>query len=187
MATEEPQTSSVVRVPAEPEIAGVQLIGQEALAELVVRVALAELAVRVDRVALAELGIVQAAERAIAPAVGRELGIDPVVARERAIVQVEELVLAIVPAVAEPALLIDRAEVLALEIVPAEVQALLIVPVEAAPEHDLGAGVLRTKSETAAPRRGLAAVLAVEDSAAVAETTRDPAATEVVAAWVAAV
>ena len=28
MATEEPQTSSVVRVPAEPEIAGVQVIGQ---------------------------------------------------------------------------------------------------------------------------------------------------------------
>ena len=43
MATEEPQTSSVVRVPAEPEIAGVQVIGQVELgapAVPVVRVAL---------------------------------------------------------------------------------------------------------------------------------------------------
>jgi hypothetical protein len=46
--------------------------------------------------------------------------------------------------------------------------------------------VLRTKWVTAAHRRGLVPVLAVEDSAAVAETMRAPAAAEAAAAWVAA-
>jgi hypothetical protein len=44
----------------------------------------------------------------------------------------------------------------------------------------------RTKSATAVHHRDLAQLLAAEDSAAVAETTREPAATEAVAAWVAA-
>ena len=48
MATGEPQTSSAVRVPAEPEIAAVQVIGQEALAELDVPVAQVALAVQAD-------------------------------------------------------------------------------------------------------------------------------------------
>ena len=48
MATGEPQTSSAVRVPAEPEMAAVQVIGQEALAELDVPVAQVALAVQAD-------------------------------------------------------------------------------------------------------------------------------------------
>jgi len=45
----------------------------------------------------------------------------------------------------------------------------------------------RTKWVTAAHHRGLVAVPRVEDLAAAAETTRDPAATEAAKAWVAAV
>jgi len=45
---------------------------------------------------------------------------------------------------------------------------------------------LRTKSVTAAHRRGLVLCLAAEDLAAAAETTREPAATEAATAWVAA-
>ena len=45
----------------------------------------------------------------------------------------------------------------------------------------------RTKWVTAAHHRGLVAVPRVEDLAAAAETTRDPAATEAATAWVAAV
>jgi hypothetical protein len=48
--------------------------------------------------------------------------------------------------------------------------------------------LLRTKSVTAAHRRGLVPVLAAEDlAAAAAETTREPAATEAAGAWVAVV
>jgi len=45
----------------------------------------------------------------------------------------------------------------------------------------------RTRSATEAHHRDLARLLAVEDSAAVVETTRDPAATEAGIAWAAAV
>ena len=45
----------------------------------------------------------------------------------------------------------------------------------------------RTKSVTAAHRRGRVPLLAAEDLAAVAETMRDPAAAEAAIAWAAAV
>ena len=60
MATGEPQTSSAVRVPAEPEIAAVQVIGQEALAELdvpVAQVVLEALAGLEDQVAPVALAV----------------------------------------------------------------------------------------------------------------------------------
>ena len=63
-----------------------------------------------------------------------------------------------------------------------------LVEVEAAPERDKVAVPLRIKSVTAPHRRGLVPVpKRVEDLAAAAETTRDPAATEAATAWVAAV
>lgn len=118
---------------------------------------------------------VAAPELAIAQAAGRELGIDPVVA-EPEIDPVAAPELAIVPVVAEPALLTDRAVVLAL--VPVEVE-LVLDPV---------AVPVRTKLVTAPHRRGLVPVpKRVEDLAAAAETTRDPAATEAEKAWAAAV
>ena len=178
MAIEERQTNSVVRVPAEPEIAGAQVIGQEALAELedpVVLAALAGLAVRGVRVAPAEL-VVRVVELALA--------IVPAVVPELAIVQVEELVLAIVPVVAEPALLTD----------PAEVQALLIVPVVAAElaiarPHGRLAVLAKAKWAIGARPRGLLPLLVAEEdlAAVVVETTREPAATEAAKAWAAAV
>ena len=45
---------------------------------------------------------------------------------------------------------------------------------------------VKTKSVTTAHRRGLVPLLAAEDLAAVAETTREPAAAEAVIAWAAA-
>jgi hypothetical protein len=66
-----------------------------------------------------------------------------------------------------------------------------LVPVVAAPGlghlHDQLGVPRRTKSATEAHHRGQARLLAVEDLAAVVETTRDPAATEAAVAWVAAV
>jgi hypothetical protein len=63
---------------------------------------------------------------------------------------------------------------------------LALVPVGA--ELALGQAVvrLRAKSVTAAHHPGLVPVPRVEDSAAVAETTREPAAAEAVRAWAAA-
>jgi DUF2950 family protein len=59
--------------------------------------------------------------------------------------------------------------------------------VEAVPERDPVGVPVRTKSVTAPHRRGLVPLLAeVEDSAAAAETTREPAATEAATAWEAA-
>jgi hypothetical protein len=97
--------------------------------------------------------------------------------------------------VAEPAQgIVPEAElehapvVVELERVPVEAE-LALVWVEVGPEPDpLRAQVavaLRTKSVTAAHRRGLP-LLAVEDLAVVAETTREPAATEAARAWEAA-
>ena len=69
----------------------------------------------------------------------------------------------------------------------------LVVPgspaVPAALELELGpvaAVALRTKSVTAAHHPGLVPVPMVEDSAAVAETTRAPVAAEAAKAWAAA-
>jgi hypothetical protein len=185
MATEEPQTNSVVRVPAEREIAGVQVIGQEALAELedpvvpVAQAALAELAVRGDRVALAELAVrvvrVAPAEL-VAQAVERELGIAPVVAREQAIVPVEVLELEIVQAAVGLALVQVAAEP---ELVQAAVE-LGLVPVALLAKSRLVTAV-RHPGQVPVPKR-------VEDlAAAAAETTRAPAATEAATAWAAAV
>ena len=64
---------------------------------------------------------------------------------------------------------------------------LALVQVEVVPERDPAVVRLRTKLVIAAHPHGLAAVLAVEDSAAVAETTPARAATEAAAAWAAAV
>jgi hypothetical protein len=68
-------------------------------------------------------------------------------------------------------------------------------PVVPGPETALGvaperalvqvAVALKTKSVTTRPRRGLVAAPRVEDSAAVAETTREPVAAEAVRAWAA--
>jgi hypothetical protein len=106
---------------------------------------------------------------------------------------VEELTLGIDLA-AEPALAIDQA-VAALERGPvvaeperdqavAEVEPDPAVAV-LAQDHPRGrlAVVARTKSVTAAHRRGLVPLLAAEDLAAAAETTREPAAAEAVIAW----
>jgi hypothetical protein len=80
----------------------------------------------------------------------------------------------------------------AAELVLAPVAAeLVLVPVVAVPVPDHPrarlAVALRTKSVTAAHHHGLVPRLAVEDLAAVAETTHEPAAIEAGAAWAAAV
>jgi hypothetical protein len=61
----------------------------------------------------------------------------------------------------------------------------VVVPVQGHPRAKLAVLALRIKSVTAAHRRDLVPLLeAAEDLvAAVAETTREPAATEVVIAW----
>ena len=118
--------------------------------------------------------------------------------------------------VAVQALVIVPAAELALVIVPVAVQAPVLVqgvaeleharavaelerdPAVAALEHGQAVAPVqnlrrdqlearrRTRSATEARRRDLARLLAVEDSAAVVETTRDPAATEAGIAWAAA-
>ena len=131
--------------------------------------------------------------------------IDRVAELVQAIVLGAEGVLETVPAVElEPA--IDRVVVRAQVIVPAEAEPELVLEA-AVPEHDLvvalalaqAAAALQTdrphdrlavplgiKSVTALHHHGLAPVPAVEDLAAVVETTRERAAPEVVAAWAAA-
>jgi hypothetical protein len=64
--------------------------------------------------------------------------------------------------------------------------ALELVPVVAVPVLDQVEAQRRIRSATAAHHRGQVPLLAAEDLAAVAETTREPAAIEVVVAWVAA-
>ena len=124
-------------------------------------------------------------EREIDPVVEPVPGIDLVVVRAQVIVPVAEELehgpvvaeLVLAPAVAE----LEHGQV-AVELV--------LVPEEAEPvhghPHDLLAVLLGTKSVTAARHRGLAPVPAAEDLEAVAETTREPAAAEAVAAWAAA-
>jgi hypothetical protein len=140
------------------------------------------------------LQIAPAAEREIDPVVGPEPAIVPVVepelaiarvaVREPAIVLVEELELAIAPvAVRELAIVLVEELELAIAPVAAELE---LARVEVVPElgllPDQLAGVLKTKSVTAAHHRGLP-LLAVVDLAAAAGTTRVPAATEVAAVW----
>jgi len=107
-------------------------------------------------------------ELAIVPApVGLEQAIAPVPVAELAlpIVLAAALELPIVPVAAE------------LELVQVEA-----VPVPGHPRSQL-AVALRTKSVTAAHRRGLVPVLAAGDLAAAAEITREPAAAEEATAW----
>jgi hypothetical protein len=166
--TEEPRTSSVVRVRVErvidpaPGAPGAP-VGRVALAELaalVGRVALAELAVLVVREALAELAepVDQEALAELAEPVVRE-------------------------ALAELAEPVDQ-EAAKPERGPVAVE---LEHVPAAAERELvQVGVaLRTKSVTAAHHRGQVLGLRVEDSAVAAETTREPAATEAEKAWAA--
>jgi hypothetical protein len=130
----------VVRVPAEPEIAGVQVIGQEALAELVDQVVLVGLAARVASVALANR--VALAARVAPVALANQVAL---AARVAPVALANQVALAV--RVALP---------------------------------------LRTRSATAAHHRGLVRVPVAEDLAAAAETTRERAAVEAVAAWVVA-
>jgi hypothetical protein len=126
------------------------------------------------------------AELALALAAVPELEHVPVEAEQgRGLVEPE---LERVPAAVAPVLVPVAAE---LELVRVEV-ALGLVPVVVAlglvqvvVERELVpvAVALRTKSVTAAHHHGLVPLLAAEDLAAAAETTRGPAATEVAVAW----
>jgi len=78
-----------------------------------------------------------------------------------------------------PAALVVQEALAGLELVQVAVPVL-------AHRHAQVAARPRTKSVTAAHHRGLAAVLAGEDLAAAAGTTREPAAAEAAAAWVVA-
>jgi hypothetical protein len=174
MAIEEQRTSSVAMRVSSPGVA----------AEPVVRVGLVELAAQVAREALAELAVQVVPEGLV----GLEELVDRV-ARE---------------ALVEPAVLVVQAArealvELVVQVAPAE----LVVPAvelglnrEAGPELDLvevelahapvAVPPVRTRSVIAAHHRALAAVLRAEDSAVVAEITRELAATEAVTAWAAA-
>jgi hypothetical protein len=136
------------------------------------------------------LEIAPAAEREIDPVVGRELAIVPVAAE--LVLQVAELV-------------IDLVAEQELAIVLVAEQELATVPVAVELEHDQEvvelehdqeavvreldhprarpAVALKTKSVTAAHRRGLLLLTAEDLAAAAAETTRGRAAAEVVIAW----
>ena len=115
------------------------------------------------------------------------LGIARVVLQEPGTVPVEVLELEIVP-VAEQGLGIGPA-VAELEIVPAapelEHDLVAVAPVEGHQPAQLAVVALRIKSVTAAHRPGLVPLLEAEEDlvAAVAETTREPAAAEAVIAW----
>jgi hypothetical protein len=136
-------------------VASGEPVAQEALAELVVRVAQEALAGLVVRVVQEALAglVVRVVQEALAELVVRVVG----------------LVLAIVPVEAQQALGPAAA---ALEL--SRVEGLGLVQVAVAP---------RTRSAIAAHHRGLVAVPRAEDSAAAAETTRVPAATEAAKAW----
>jgi hypothetical protein len=165
MATEEPRTSSVVRVPA----------------ELVIDPALAELDVRVVPAVRAALVV---PENRVAP-VGLAVRVAPVALANR--VAPVGLVVRVAPVAlanrVAPAGLAVRVAPVAL----ANRVALELVPVVAGPVLDQVEAQRRTRSATAAHHRGQVPVLAAEDLAAAAETTRAPAATGAAAAWVAGV
>jgi hypothetical protein len=177
MATEEPRTSSVVRV-------HVELVIDPALAELDVRVAQVELEALVGL----EDPVVPAVQAALVvpenPVVLVAPG-DPVVRAALAglvvqvVVEPERVPVVVVPErdpVVEEPELVQVAVVLELD------------PAAVVPGLDPAAVPLKTKSVIGARHRDLAPRLAAEeDLAAGAETTRDPAATEAGTAWVAAV
>ena len=178
MATEEPRTSSVVRV-------HVELVIDPALAELDVRVAQAEPVASAgleDRVVPAVRAALVVPENPVAP-VGLAVRVAPVGLAD----PVGERVLVIVPVVAEPALLTDRAVARALVIALEEVREPERGQVVAGPVLDQVEAQRRTRSATAARHRGQVPAPRVEDSAVAAQTTREPVAAEVVVAWAAAV
>ena len=172
MATGEPQTSSAVRVPAEPEIAAVQVIGQEALAELDVRVAQVELEALAgleDQVVPVVRAALVVPEDQVVPAVRAAL-----VVPENQVAQAVRAALVVPENQVAPVGLANRA-------VPE------LVPVVAVPVLDQLEAQRRTRSATERHLRDPAPVLAAEDLAAAAETTREPAATEAEKAWAVAV
>jgi hypothetical protein len=126
--------------------------------------------------------------------VERELAIAPVVGLEPAIAPVlAELELAQVAAEREPVQVVVQLELVQVKAVPErdlvvavpELAQEVVVPARGHPRAQL-AVALRIKSVTAAHRRDLVLSPAVGDlAAAVAVTTREPAATEEVIAWVA--
>jgi hypothetical protein len=187
MATGEPQTSSAVRVPAEPEIAAVQVIGQEALAELDVPVAQVELE------ALAGL------EDQVVPVVRVALAVPESPVARVALVVPESPVVRVAPVVPEDPV-VRVAPVAPEDPVVPEHDQVVVEPehdqvaaalehdqVEVVPGRDLVEVPRRTRSATERHLRDPAPVLAAEDSAAAAETTREPAATEAEKAWAVAV
>jgi hypothetical protein len=156
-------------------------VAQEALAGLAAQVAqeaLAELAAQVAQEALAEL-VVQVAQEALAELVVRVAPAGPELETVPEVVEQE-------PAPVPAELELDRVEVgpespAVAELEPGRAEAAL------APGHPRGhPGVVpRTKSVTAAHRRDLVLHLAAEEdlAAAVAGTTREPAAAEGATAW----
>jgi hypothetical protein len=160
MATEEPRTSSVVRVHV----------------ELVIDPALAELDVRVAQVELEALAGLEDPVVLVAPG-------DPVVRAALAglVVQVAE------PELNQEAE--QELDLAVAELAHAPVAVVLeLDPAAVVPGPDPAEVPLKTKSVIGARHRDLAPRLAAEeDLAAGAETTRDPAATEAGTAWVAAV
>jgi hypothetical protein len=153
METDKPRINSVVR---ELVAQVAPVIAQVALGVPVAQEALAGLVVRVAQEALAEL-VVRVAQEALA-----ELVVPAVVEQEPAPVAVEQ---ELAPVAAEQ------------ELAPVEA---VLVPGH--PRAQLGAPE-RTKSVTGARRRDLVPLLAAEDLAAVAGTTRVPAAAEAATAW----
>ena len=124
-------------------------------------------------------------ELELGPVAARELELGPVAAPEPELVQVAAerepvpvvVVLALGPVVAEAVPVPSQPLAQVVEQVLAQAVALELVLVQVAV-------ALRTRSVTAAHRRGLVPLLGAEDlAAAAAETTREPAATEAVIAW----
>lgn len=179
-ATEEQQTGSVVRVPAELAVVA-------ASAEPAVQVGLAELAAQVAQVALAGLDVPVAQVELEALA---ELE-DQVVPAVRAALVVQENQVAPVGLVAsaEPVVQVELAELVAsAELVNQEAPVVLAGRVAPAGLELAPVAVLvRTKSVIAAHRRGQVPVPRVEDLRAAAETMHAPAAAEAEKAWAAAV
>jgi hypothetical protein len=115
---------------------------------------------------------ISTAVRVLLIALAAELEIDPVVAPELAPVQVAVQAPVIVQGVAEP----EHARVVA------ELERVPVAAVLGRPRGRLAVAP-RTRSATEAHHRDLAPLLAAEDLAAAAETTREPAAAEAVIAW----
>jgi hypothetical protein len=153
-------------------VASVELAAQAGLAEL------AELAAQVGLAELAELaaqvGLAELAELAA------QVGLAEL-AELAAQVGLAELV-----ELAAQAGLVELVELAAQEEGLAELEIAQVAVLETKHLAAQAAVVLRTKSVTAARRRGLVPVpKRVEDLAAAAETTREPAATEAAKAWAA--